>query len=130
MRNEDRRSYPLESDPGSSGIYSHTESDRLQPLIPFVPVIGRIVELLSVVLPRNAAFDEFVRRIDQSEDIVEQRVGYRSARIEDQVVLHGFVTAAGLQIRESDVFSVELRIITTVYVEAVVLISQPSNFCT
>lgn len=123
MPSADRRFYPSESDPDSSDIYVRTHLLRLQPLILRVSVIRWIVELLAIVLPGNAAFDEFVRGIDQREDIVEERVGYRSARIQNQAVLQRFVAAARLQILQIHFLSVQLRIITTVHVESVVLLS-------
>ena len=61
MPSADRRFYPSESDPDSSDIYVPTHLLRLQPLILRVSVIRWVVELLAIVLPGNAAFDELVR---------------------------------------------------------------------
>ena len=130
MPSADRRFYSSESDPDSSDIYVPTHLLRLQPLILRVSVIRRVVELLAIVLPGNAAFDELVRGIDQREDIVEERVGHRSARIQDQTVLQRFVAAARLQILQIHFLSVQLRVITTVHVESVVLLSQSAQFRT
>lgn len=127
MPSADRRFYSSESDPDSSGIYVSTLLLRLQPLVLLISVIRRIVELLAIVLPGNAALDELVRGIDQREDVVEQRVGYRSARIQDQTVLQRFVAAARLQILQIHLLSVQLRIITTVHVQSVVLLSQSAR---